>query len=130
MNEWPGQDLGCPREGSGSLAPLSKRAYALIIDWVAATLIVKAMGGLELGAESMAILSVFVAEMAILGMTLGGSFGHLVMGLRVRGLAGPVVWWKHIVRSVLIALVIPAIFMDDNNRGLHDRVIVTALVRQ
>jgi hypothetical protein len=78
----------------------------------------------------MAILGVFVAEMAILGMTLGGSFGHLVMGLRVRGLAGPVVWWKHIVRSVLIALVIPAIFMDDNNRGLHDRVIVTALVRQ
>ncbi len=130
MNEWPGQDLGCPREGSGSLAPLSLRAFALAIDWVVATLVVKTLGGLELGAESMAILGMFVAEMSILGMTLGGSFGHIVMGLRVRGLTGPVPWWKHIVRSVLIALVIPAVFMDENNRGLHDRVIVTALVRK
>ncbi|MEY4457854.1 MAG: hypothetical protein RIS25_447 [Actinomycetota bacterium] len=126
MTDWPGQNLGCPESGSGSLVPLSKRVAALAIDWAAAYLITYAF----FGGDSLVMTLIFALESAVLGMLLGGTFGHLVLGMRVRGLTGPVPWWKYVVRAILVSAVIPAVFMDENNRGLHDRILVTALVRR
>jgi uncharacterized RDD family membrane protein YckC len=44
----------------------------------------------------------------------------------------PIGWpglWRPIVRSVLLALVIPAVIWDADNRGLHDKAAGTVLVR-
>ena len=37
--------------------------------------------------------------------------------------------WRPIVRSVLLALVIPAVIWDADQRGLHDKAVGTVLVR-
>ena len=35
-SRWPGEKLGMPKNGRGSLAPVGKRALAVLIDWFVA----------------------------------------------------------------------------------------------
>jgi uncharacterized RDD family membrane protein YckC len=62
--------------------------------------------------------------------TIGGSIGHRIVGLRVvpikPGWVGP---WRPIVRSVMLALVIPAVIWDSDQRGFHDKIAGTVLIR-
>ena len=37
--EWPGQELGLPKEGSGALASVMRRTGGVLIDWLLAMLI-------------------------------------------------------------------------------------------
>src|SRR5882757_1454029 len=55
---YPGETLGLPKTGSGSLAPMGRRLLALLIDWLIAYGL--ALLALELGAFSKAILSTAV----------------------------------------------------------------------
>ncbi len=62
--------------------------------------------------------------------TLGGTPGHRIVGMRVLRLDGA--WTgvvRPIVRTVLILLVIPAVVWDRDQRGLHDKISGTMLVR-
>ena len=38
--------------------------------------------------------------------------------------------WRPIVRTALLCLVVPAVIADADQRGLHDRVAATVLVRR
>jgi uncharacterized RDD family membrane protein YckC len=38
--------------------------------------------------------------------------------------------WRAVVRTVLLILLVPALLVDANGRGLHDRLTVTAVVRE
>ena len=61
---------------------------------------------------------------------MGHSVGHLVLGMQVQTLDGrPIGFARAFVRTVLLALVIPALIMDRDQRGLNDRLIGTVLVR-
>jgi uncharacterized RDD family membrane protein YckC len=85
--------------------------------------------GANVGNEFL-ILAIFAAEQILLIGTLGYSFGHRLLGIRVRkldgGAPGPV---AAIVRTLLLCLVIPALVFDPDQRGLHDRAMGTVLVR-
>ena len=76
-------------------------------------------------------LGAFAALQYIFIVTLSGSIGHLVFGLRVVPVnpawIGPV---KPLVRTVLVCIVIPAVIWDVDQRGLHDRLAATVLVRR
>ena len=62
-------------------------------------------------------------------MLAGGSIGHLLLGMRVVPVTGgPLAWWRGIVRTVLLCLVIPAVIWDRDQRGMHDRGAGTLLV--
>ncbi|MDQ1588899.1 MAG: hypothetical protein QOJ77_2064, partial [Microbacteriaceae bacterium] len=62
--------------------------------------------------------------------TIGGSLGHRIVGLRVAPLAGGYVGiWRPILRSLLLAIVIPAVVWDSDQRGFHDKIAGTILVR-
>ncbi len=76
-------------------------------------------------------LAVLVVEAAVLTATLGGSAGQLVLGVRIRRVDGrPAVGiGRALLRSVLLALVIPAVVFDRDRRGLHDRAAGTVAVR-
>ena len=37
--QWPGQTMGLPKEGSGSLASVMRRTFGVLIDWLLAMLI-------------------------------------------------------------------------------------------
>ena len=62
--------------------------------------------------------------------TIGGSVGHRIVGLRVVPMAGGWVGpWRPVVRTLLLVLVIPAVVWDSDQRGVHDKIAGTVLLR-
>lgn len=123
---YPGERLGLPEDGPGSIAKLGRRFGAIAIDWACAVVISVAF--FEYAALATTI--VFIVVQSLFIPTIGGSPGHRILGMRVLRVGGG--WtslWRPIVRSVLVALVIPAVIWDADNRGLHDKAAGTVLVR-
>ncbi len=135
-NEYPGQRLGLPREGRGSIARPGRRIAALLIDVVSAGLIGYAffsapdpVTGVPF-ANPIATNLIFFAIQILFIPLLGGSPGHRIMGMRLELASGGWVgFWRPIVRTVLLALIIPAVVWDADQRGLHDKIVGTVLVR-
>jgi len=107
-------------------ASWGRRALALFVDWIASTLVVIAVIGLEdysnRSDSGFFVLGVFVLESALFSAFLGGSFGQLATRLRVvstegRGHVPPL---KALLRQVLVALVVPPLVFRSDGRGLHD----------
>jgi uncharacterized RDD family membrane protein YckC len=105
-----------------------RRALALCVDWAASTLVVVAVGGLKRYTDDplsgIYVLGVYVLENAFLTALAGGSFGKLVTRLRVVrvGETRPINLIAALLRSLLIALVIPPLVFRPDGRGLHDLV--------
>ena len=127
ISKYPGERLGFPESGPGSMARAGRRILAIIIDWTIALLI----SNVFLSGNSMATLAVFAVEQILLIGTLGYSIGHRAMGIHVVGAGGgPAGPLAALVRSVLLCLVIPAVIFDPDHRGLHDKAMNTLLVRR
>lgn len=128
-----GQRLGRPESGPGSVAGFGRRLVALMVDWVAATLVAKAFltaAPYPSPALSAWTMLVFAVEVWALTSTLGASFGQAVLRLRVeRAHGGRVGTGRVATRTVLLCLVIPAVVYDRDGRGLHDRVVDSVVVR-
>lgn len=125
-DSYPGERLGLPAQGRGSLAPLGRRVLAIIVDWGCAVVISMAF----FSYDALATTTIFVIVQILFIPTIGGSPGHRLFGMRVQRV--PAGWpglWRPVVRSVLLALVIPAVIWDADNRGLHDKAAGTVLVR-
>lgn len=125
--DWPGQRLGLPESGPRSVARLGRRIAALSIDWAFAV----ALSAGFFGYDSLATLLIFVGMQVLFTVVINASLGHAILGLRVVPMAGGLLGvWRPIVRAALIALVIPALLFDENQRGLHDRAAGTILLRR
>lgn len=129
---YAGARLGLPAEGAGSVARLSRRVPAIIIDWALCSLIAAAFFDYRLGgagATSFAPLLVLAVENLLLVGTTGFTIGHRLMGVQVQRVdgvaAGPL---AGLIRTVLLCLVIPAVVFDQDQRGLHDRAAGTVLI--
>lgn len=123
---YPGERLGLPAEGPGSLAKLGRRVGAIAIDWACAVIVSIAF----FSYDPLATTLVFAVVQIVFIPTLGGSPGHRLLRMRVQRI--PRGWpglWRPIVRTVLLVLVIPAVIWDADNRGLHDKAAGTVLVR-
>jgi uncharacterized RDD family membrane protein YckC len=107
-------------------ASWGRRFLALLVDWFACLAVAQvlvAYGVLDDNANGTWTLALFVLESAFFTALLGGSFGKLVTRLRVvraDGSAGPVGLIGALLRSVLVALVIPPLVYRPDGRGLHD----------
>ena len=84
ISKYPGERLGLPESGPGSIARAGRRIVAIIIDWTLALLI----SNFLFSGDSWATLAVFAAEQALLIGTLGYSIGHRAMGIHVIRLGG------------------------------------------
>jgi uncharacterized RDD family membrane protein YckC len=105
---------------------VGRRIAALAIDWSLAV----AASVLFFSYDALATTLVFVLLQVVFIPTLGGSIGHRLVGLRVVPLAGGWVGvWRPVVRTLLLAVVIPALVWDSDQRGFHDKVAGTVLVR-
>ena len=131
----PGQRLGLPSDGPGSLAGLGRRMAALLVDW----LIAYGLAGLVLAAGLVSTSFLATAVLLIwffLGVVsvrlFGFTSGQYLLGLRVASVDNRlhVGSGRAIVRGLLIALVIPALFTDSDGRGFSDRLTATAVVRR
>ena len=109
------------------MARPGRRIIAITIDWAAAVVISIAF----FQYDSWATLAVFAVAQIVLIMTAGGSAGHLLLGMRVVPVAGGYLgWWRPVTRTLLLCLVIPAVIWDADQRGMHDRLSGTVLVRR
>ncbi|HZU93877.1 MAG TPA: RDD family protein [Microbacterium sp.] len=127
VNSYPGERLGLPEKGPGSIARPGRRIGALAIDWAAAVIISIAF----FQYDSLATLSIFAVVQMLFIPTAGGSPGHRILGMRVVLFAGPgwVGLWRPLVRTLLLVLVIPAVVWDPDQRGLHDKAAGLMLIR-
>ena len=124
-SDFPGDRLGYPKEGPGSVARLGRRVGALFIDYGAAYLISGFFAW-----DALAIFAIFAAIQIVFLPTLQGSPGHRIVGLRLQRLDGGWVGlWKPVIRTVLLILVIPAVIWDADQRGVHDKAAGTLLIR-
>ena len=103
-----------------------RRIVALVIDWIASTLV--AVGILGPGDyvsdhnSGWVVLGIFALEVSLLTALAGGSFGQLLSRVRVLSTEGrPLSLLVAVARTLLICLVVPPlIFKPENRRGLHD----------
>jgi uncharacterized RDD family membrane protein YckC len=122
-----------PERGTGSLARFGRRLVAVLVDWLLCELIAAGFMGYRLGQGGLGSfkpLAVFVVMNLLLVGTLGSTIGHRLLGIRVVRLggaaAGPL---RASIRTMLLALVIPAVVWDRDTRGFHDKIAGTVTVR-
>ncbi|RWZ61454.1 RDD family protein [Labedella populi] len=130
-SDWPGRRIGLPQTGSLSIARPGRRIAALVIDQAPAYLLAYAFFRSPDGfIDGLALTLLFAALQILFIPTIGGSIGHRVLGMRVIAIGGGWVGvWRPIVRTLLLVLVIPALIWDADQRGMHDKIAGTALVR-
>lgn len=129
---WPGERFGLPEAGPRSLARLGRRLAAVAIDWaIAYGLSWLFFPKIVADPQSPWLTpSIFGVLQVIFLLFFNGSVGHLLLRMRVvpvRG--GAMAPWRPIVRTALLCLGIPALIWDRDQRGLHDRLAGTVLVR-
>ena len=108
-------------------ASWARRVLALVVDWVASTLVVVLAigpaGWLEDRASGFYVLGVFALQSTVLTAVAGDSFGKLATRLRVvreDGSGRPVDLLRSLLRAVLVCLVVPPLVYRPDGRGLHD----------
>ncbi len=129
-SRWPGERLGLPDTGPGSVGRVGRRLAAIAIDWAAALLIALLFAPYSSQLHSWLTLAIFALMQIVFIPTIGGSVGHRLAGMRVVPLAGGWVGlWRPVVRTLLLVIVIPALVWDSDQRGFHDKVAGTVLIR-
>jgi uncharacterized RDD family membrane protein YckC len=124
---YPGRDLGLPADGPGSVAPPLPRAGPFLLDLLVGGLIASAISFPAPTYLSLAVWAVLVTlPVAILGQTPA----MVLTGLRaVRVDGAPRVGVWALARTVSLFFLVPALVMDRDGRGLHDRVSRTVVIR-
>ena len=73
---------------------------------------------------------VFAVLQILFLMTTGASVGHRIMGMRVVPLTGGYIGlWRPVVRTLLLVVILPALVWDSDQRGFHDKIAGTVLIR-
>ena len=122
---YPGQHLGLPERGPGSVASMPRRVVALFIDWLLSMLI-----AYWLTKSQFWTIAVFTVEVYILTALGGSTVGKRLVGIRtVRIGGGPIGFGWALVRTAILLTVVPPLLTDRDLRGLHDRASNTIVVR-
>jgi len=125
-----GASLGLPPAGPGSLAAFGTRVIAFVVDATASALAAGLFTAPRLpGNWSLLVFGVMTVLTLI---AFGQTPGMRLLGLR---LAHPrqgerLAVWRAVVRTALLLLLVPALLVDADGRGLHDRLTDTAVVRE
>jgi uncharacterized RDD family membrane protein YckC len=122
---YPGERLGLPEEGPGSVAAVGRRIGALVVDWLLCELIAT----WAFHSQYWTIV-VFAVEVYLLTALTGFTVGKRLFGIRVARLDGkPVGLFRSAVRTVLLLALIPPLVFDRDLRGLHDKAANTVVIR-
>jgi uncharacterized RDD family membrane protein YckC len=130
----PGERFGLPAEGVSSAAGFGRRLAALTIDWLLGYLIAALVAGPDpLGTPNfnLVVLGIWFLLTAVPVAVFGSTAGMTVLGIRVASIDRSAVVGvpRALLRTFLVALVIPALVRDADGRGWHDRATRTIVVR-
>lgn len=81
-------------------------------------------------AASFLTLGLFAGLQILFIPTIGGSIGHRLLGMRVVPISGGWIGlWRPVVRTALLVIIIPVLVWDSDQRGFHDKIAGTVLIR-
>ena len=135
--EWPGERLGLPKDGPGSIATRGVRLLALLIDLVLMSLMTSLFADFDVNDPEvmrqfnyLSVVVWFVITSVMITL-FGFTAGKALLGLRVvrldgKPMVGPL---RAVPRTLLTALLLPAAIGDADSRGLHDKATGTVVVR-
>ena len=125
---WPGARLGLPREGSGSVAPFSVRAFAFAVD-IAVSALVAGLITSQLQKPSDLVRQLvpygvlFVEHLLLVALT-GQTVGMRLMSVKVvrlKDVTRPPGFVTALARTLPLLLTVGlAAFFSRDGRGLHD----------
>ena len=122
---YPGQHLGLPERGPGSVSSMPRRVLALFIDWLLSMVI-----AYWLTHSQFWTIAVFAIEVCVLTALGGSTVGKRLVGIRVVRIGGgPVGFGWALLRTAILLTVVPPLLTDRDLRGLHDRASDTIVVR-
>ena len=133
--DWRGKRYGLPEDGPGSVASYGARVGGVVLDSIAAGLVARLVKAFVDGDDFLSRhgpgLAVFVLMYALLLPTLGQTIGMRLVRVRVVRLAdgSPLALPAALLRGVLVALLLPALFTDRQGRGLHDKAVGSVVLR-
>ncbi len=124
-----GASLGLPSSGPGSLAAFSTRVVAFFADALVAAAVAALFTAPHLPGNWSLVPFALIYVVAL--VAFGQTPGMRLLGLR---LAHPregqrLAVWRAVVRTGLLMLLLPALVVDADGRGLHDKLTDTAVVR-
>jgi uncharacterized RDD family membrane protein YckC len=133
---WPGERHGLPAKGPGSAATTGSRVAALFVDLLVGALI-GALINSYLGdptalQRTLSANGSFALQVIVLQSLTGQSLGMRLLGIRVARLGSldaPPGFLAAAVRTALIFFVVPAVVLDRDGRGLHDKAAGTVVLR-
>lgn len=117
---------------------LIRRLGSLLIDWVVAALSAVALAGVSYPpapldkdpSQTFIILGFFIVEVGVLTGLVGRSIGKRLLGMRVENPQGrPIGVPRALLRTALLSLVLPAIVLTEDKRGLHDLAAGSRVIR-
>jgi hypothetical protein len=140
-NDYPGQRLGLPEHGSGSLVGSGRRILALVVDWfislgLAGFLITFGVVTSDQFRFSWQGTTATLAVWLVLGAISVRLFtftpGQLALGLCVASVDHRmhVGFGRALARGLLIVPVVTVLFADSDGRGFQDKLTGTAVVRR
>jgi uncharacterized RDD family membrane protein YckC len=117
-----------PDAQNGQPAPLGRRFGALVVDWILCLLVASLYADPRVLAWPPVL--VLVLEYGFFVGLFGQTPGMYVTRVRCVGYADgrPIGIARALLRGALLALVIPALIMDSDRRGLHDRAAGSIIV--
>jgi uncharacterized RDD family membrane protein YckC len=112
-------------------ASLGRRLLALVIDWTMCRLIVALLGPAFLPESSFNTLIIFFLEVALFTILFQASAGQRLMAVKVVSFPDQlrVSPQRVLLRTLLICLVLPAIFTKDG-RAFHDHFTQSQTIRE
>ncbi|EHR49348.1 hypothetical protein SacmaDRAFT_1059 [Saccharomonospora marina XMU15] len=133
---WPGERLGLPESGAGSVAGAGRRLVALLLDLLLASLLTSLF--VRPDYSNVAVMQEYNlwslgvwAAITVLPVTFFGfTPGMASRRIRVARLDGGTVVGlpRALLRAVLTFLIIPAAVRNEDGRGWHDRLTATVVV--
>lgn len=132
--QWPGQKLGLPKQGKGSLVSVARRSGGVFIDWMISGAIAVSLSNFThaLGDVATSTWLIFIILGFISVWLFARTPGQAMLGMgvaRVDQGGVRVGCWRSALRSILTAFILPAAMVDQDGRGLHDKATGTAVIR-
>ncbi|BFU46167.1 hypothetical protein KRMM14A1004_44040 [Krasilnikovia sp. MM14-A1004] len=112
------------------LAPFGRRLGALMIDWAICLVVAAFYADPRIVAWPPVLVLIVLNAVGIglFGQTPGMALAGLrCVAVRDGGAIGPI---GGLARGVLLALLVPAVIMDGDRRGLHDRAAGSVVIRK